>query len=108
MRAVGKADRRRGAADLLHRHGMFEIAEARAAPLLLDRDAMQAELAHLRPELTREPVLAVDLLGQRRDPVLCETVHRLADRIGRLAEIEVEGTRGVGEHVETSGTFAPL
>ena len=54
MRAVGQADRAGGAADLLHGHAVREIAEAGAAELLLDGDAVQAELAELRPQIARE------------------------------------------------------
>ena len=46
---------------------MLEIAEPGAAPFLLDRDAVQAELAELRPQIAREHVAAVDLVGTRRD-----------------------------------------
>ena len=48
---------------------MLEIAEAEPALFLLDGDAVQPELAHLRPQLAREPVLLVDLRGDRRDLV---------------------------------------
>jgi hypothetical protein len=44
---------------------VLEVAEPGAAPVLLDRDAMQAERAHLRPELAREAVAAIDLGGER-------------------------------------------
>ena len=60
---------------------MLEIAEARAAIFLLDRDAVQAERAELRPEIARELVRAVDLVGARRDLRLGEGGHRLADRV---------------------------
>ena len=49
MRAVGKADGARAAADLLHRHAMLEVAEPGAAELFLDRDAKDAECSELRP-----------------------------------------------------------
>ena len=54
VRAVGQADRGRAAADLLHGDAVLEIAEARAAVLLLHRDAVQAERAELRPQLRAE------------------------------------------------------
>ena len=76
VRAVGEADRGRGAADLLHRDAMREIAHAGAAVFLLDRDAVQAERAHLGPQLDRETVGPVDLGGERRDLVLGEIAHR--------------------------------
>ncbi len=76
VRAVGQADRGRGAGDFLHRHAMGEIAHAGAAPFLLDGDAEQAERAELRPQIAREGVGAVDLVGARRDLVLREVLAR--------------------------------
>src|SRR5690606_12082317 len=67
MGAVAEADAGRGAADLLHRDAVLQVAHAGAAVLLLHREAQQPERAHLRPELAREAVAAVDLLGERRD-----------------------------------------
>ena len=98
MRAVGKPDGAGGARNLLHRDAMFQIAEPGAAILLRDGDAVQAERTHLRPELAREPVLAVDPLGKRRDPVGGEARHALAQHVGGLAEAEIEGAGGVGKH----------
>jgi hypothetical protein len=49
MGAVTETDRGRGALDLLHRDDMLQISEAKAAILLLDRDAVETERAHLRP-----------------------------------------------------------
>ena len=69
VRAVAEADRGRGARHFLLRHDMLEIAEAEPAILLLDRDPVQPELAHLRPQMPREFVLLVDLGGDRRDLV---------------------------------------
>ena len=98
MRAVGQPDRRRRARDLLQRDAMLEIAEPRAAILLLDRDAMQAERADLRPEIAGELVALVDFGGARRDLVARESLHGLADRVGGLAEIEIEHPMRVGDH----------
>jgi hypothetical protein len=77
---------------------MLEIAEPCAAILLRHRDAVQAERAHLRPEIARELVGLVDCLGARRDLLLREIMDRVADRVGGLAEIEIERARRVGEH----------
>ena len=98
MRAVGQADRGRGARHFLHREDMLEIAEAGAAIFLLDRDAVQAERADLRPEVARELVGAVDLGGARRDLVGGEVGDRLADGVGGLAEVEIEHFLRVGDH----------
>src|SRR5580704_13433749 len=69
MRAVGKPDRRRSARDLLERDTMLEIAEPAAAVFLLDRNAVQPELAEFRPEVARELIAPVDLGRPRRDLV---------------------------------------
>ena len=98
MRAVGQADRGRGARHLLHRDAVLEIAQARAAIFLLDRDAVQAERADLGPEIARKLIAAVDFGGARRDLVLRKRMHRLADRVRGLAEIEIEHPMRVGDH----------
>ena len=54
VRAVGQADRRRAARDLLHRDAMREIAQPCPAVFLGDRDAEHAEFAELRPQIARE------------------------------------------------------
>ena len=88
MGAVGQADAGRGAADLLDGDGVLEIAQPAAAILLLDRHAEQAELAELGPQMARELVGAVDLLGQRGDLARGEARHRVADHLRLLAEVE--------------------
>ena len=91
MRAVGQAERSRGAADFLDRDDVFEIAEAEPTIRFVDGQAMQAELAHLAPQLVaREMVFAVDLLGQRGDLLVGETRHGFADHLCALAELEIE------------------
>ena len=106
MRAVRQADRGRGARHFLHRDAVLEIAQARPAILLLDGDAVQAERADLGPEIARELIAAVDLGGTRRDLVLRERMHRLADRIRGLAEVEVEHPVGVGNHGRLPANWA--
>ena len=98
MGAVGEADRRRGAAQLLDRDDMLEIAQPDAAILLLDGDAVQAELAHLGPQLAREAVGLVDLGGDRRHLGRGEALDLLAQRIGGLAQAEVERRHRIGDH----------
>ena len=98
MGAVGQPDGGRAAADLLHGDAVLEVAEARAAVLLLHRDAEQAQLAELRPQCARELVGLVDLGGDRRDLVGGEAAHAGAQLVGRLAEIEVERGKIVGDH----------
>ncbi len=104
MRAVGQPDRGRGPRHFLHRDAVLEIAEAGAAILLLDGDAVQAERADLGPEIARELVAAVDFGGARRDFVLRKRMYRLADRVRGLAKIEVEKQRPVRGHHSTLGS----
>ena len=77
---------------------MLEIAEARAAELLLHRDAMDAERAELRPQVARKLVAAVDLVRARRNLRGRETAHAVAQHIGRLAQREIEANGEVGDH----------
>ena len=98
VRAVGEADGGRAAADLLDGDDMLEVAQPRAAVLLLDRDAVQAELAHLGPQLAREAVGLVDLGGDRRHLVGGEALDLVAQRVGGLAQTEVERRHCVGDH----------
>src|SRR5262249_25869800 len=98
VRAVGEPDRGRAARDLLHGDAMRQIAEPRAAELLLDRDPVQAERAHARPQVARKNVAAVDLGGARRDLVGREAAHGVAQRVDLLAEVEVEAAPGIGDH----------
>ena len=98
MGAVGEADGGRGAAHLLDGDDVLEVAQPRAAILLLDRDAVQAELAHLGPQLAREAVGLVDLGGDRRHLVGGETLDLLAQRVGGLAQTEIERRHCVGDH----------
>ncbi len=103
MRAVGQADGSRAARDLLHRHAMGDIAEPRAAPLLLHRDAVQAERAEFGPQVARELVGAVDLLGARRDALVGEAAHQVAQLVDIVTEPEIEARPGVGDHGSRSG-----
>ena len=94
--AVGQADRGRGAADLLHRDAMGEIAHVGAAVLLLDRDAMKPQFAHGRPQVDRELVLLIDLRGARRDLLGREAAHGVAQHVDvrPQAVIQVDGVLG--------------
>src|SRR3546814_6031415 len=57
MRAVAETDRSRGAADLLHRDDVIEIAQAEPAIFFLDGDAVESQRAHFGPERAIELVL---------------------------------------------------
>ncbi len=90
MRAVRQPDRGAAARNLLHRHAMGEVAETGAAKLLLDRDAEQAKRAELRPQLAGKAVGAVELGGARRDLVLGESAHGIAQHFDVAAEAEIK------------------
>jgi hypothetical protein len=86
--AVGQADRGRGAADLLDRDGVREVAHARAAVFLVHGDAQKPKLPHLAPELVGKRVGPVDLGRHRLHAVLRPAVDHLAQRVHVLAEVE--------------------
>ena len=86
-------------ANFLHGDAMLEVAEPGAAPFLLDGDAVEAELAELGPEVAREGIAAVDLVGARRDLVGGKAAHALAQHVGGFAEAEVEAADVIHAHV---------
>src|SRR5262249_20062756 len=90
VRAIGKPDRSRTAAHLLHRHAMGEIAHARATVFLLDGDAVQSERSHLRPPLHREAVGTVDLGGERRDTIFGKATNRGSQHVDLRTGIKIE------------------
>src|ERR671939_1980985 len=98
MGAVAEPDRGRGPADLLHGDAMLQGTEPGAAIVLLDRDAVEPEFAHLRPEVAREDIGSIDLVGPRRDHIGREVAYRAAQHVGGLAEIEVEARDVVAPH----------
>ncbi len=104
MRAVGKADRTGGAADLFHGDDVLEVAETEAAVFLRHGHAEQAHLAHFGPELAREAVAAINLVGQRRDAAQGELPDRLAQLVDARTQVEIEIDR---EHA-ASGRRARL
>ena len=88
MRAVGEADRGRGAADLLERDAVGEVAHAGAAVLLGHGDPEQAERAELLPQIGRELVVRVDPCRPRRDLLGREAPHHGAQSLDLLAKAE--------------------
>jgi len=62
-----------------------EVAQAGAAVFFLDGDAVQAERAHLRPQVAREGVGLVDLVGARRDLVVGKAPRRVAKHVDVFA-----------------------
>ena len=99
VRAVGKPDRGRGAADLLHRDHVREIAHAGAAVLLLDGDAEQPERAELAPEIGGKIVGGIDLRRARRDLVGGEILHLAAQHLRGFAQIEIQSAHPVAHLV---------
>ena len=102
MGAIGQPDRRRAAADLLHGDAVLEIAEPGSAMLLLDGDPEDAEGAELRPQGAGEFIAAVDLGRDRRDMVVAERPHAVADHVGGLAEAEIQ------HRIAVAGHYAPV
>ena len=98
MRTIGQTDRRAGARNFLHGNAMLEIAEARAAVFLLHRNAMKAKRAHLRPQVARKDILAIDRVSARRDAVLREAADGLAQHVDIGTEAEIEARPGIGDH----------
>ena len=89
MRAVGKANRGRSAADFLDRDDMLQIAKAKAAIGFVHSQAMKPEFTHGRPQfLARKPVISVDFRREWGDFVGCETVSRIADHVRVFAKGE--------------------
>ena len=65
------------------------------APVLLgDRDAHEPQLGQLGDDLVGEAVLAVELLRHRRDPLLGERAHGLAQELVLGREVEVHRYAG--------------
>src|SRR5262249_51583022 len=83
-------DRGRCARDFLHRDDVREVAHRGAAKLFLDRDAQQAQVAQLRPEVARKFVGAVDLRGARSNLTRGEPGYALAEDIRSFAQVEME------------------
>ena len=73
---------------------MREVSEPGAAPLGFDRDAEQAEFTEPRPEVPREDVAAVDLVGPGAKLGLGERAQRLAKHLDVVAEAEFEVEHG--------------
>ena len=69
--------------DLLARDSERGVVEARAAPLLGDRDAVQAEGREPLQRLRWKGLLAVPARGVRRELLRGEAAHRLSDLLSR-------------------------
>ena len=95
-RGVGGDGDRDGRVDprqLLDRDRVGDGVAARAAVALVDRDAHQAEPGHLAHELDGEARLAIELLGDGRDPLARERADGVADQLLLGSEVEVHAGR---------------
>jgi hypothetical protein len=95
VRGEREAGRSADAADLLDREAVGELAAVRAAVLLREGDAGEAEVDDLLPGLGGEAVVLVDLGGDRRDLGAREVAHHRLDHA--LVVGEVETVLDVGE-----------
>ena len=86
-------DRRVDPRQLLDRDRVRERVGAAAAVLLRDRHPHQPELGELGDELVREALLAVELLGDRRDLLEREPAHGIAEQLVLGGEVEVHAER---------------
>ena len=77
---------------------MGEVTHAGAAIFLFDRNAVQAKRAHLGPKLARKRVGLVDLDRERRDLIVREAAHCIAQLVDLGAEIEIQHGVTVTRH----------
>ena len=91
VRRDGDGDRRVDTRQLLDRDRVGDGVGAGAAVLLRDGHAHEAELGELLDELVREPVLAVELAGDGRNPLLGELAHGAAQELVLGRQVEVHG-----------------
>src|SRR5438034_11454095 len=85
---------------------MLEITHSGAAVLLLDRDSKHAKRAELAPQVRRELVRAIDFRSTGRNLRRGKIGHALAQHIGSLAEIEVQGLGLVAQHGRRSLSYS--
>ena len=76
---------------------MRQVAQPGTAMLLVHGDAMQPQRAHFGPQVARKFIRAVDLGGYRRNAVLAEAAHSVAQHVQFLAQGEVQCGHGIGE-----------
>ncbi len=95
-RVLGERDRdaRIDPRELLDDDRVRQVAGVRAAVLLGVGDAHQPELAELRDDLVREPLLAVELLGDGLHLLLREVAHQAADVLLFVGQVELHEARG--------------
>ncbi len=94
VRAVRQRHAARGATDLFHADDVREVTHAGAAELRRHRDAEQAEVAELAPQVHREFVVAIDVGRTGRDLGGGEAAHRFPQEVDVLTQAEVEVEHG--------------
>ena len=75
---------------------MFQITHACAAVVFLDGNAEYAEIAKLAPQVHREGIVAIDRRRTWCDFNGGKVLHRAAQHVGRLPEVEVQSGKPVG------------
>src|SRR5262249_27231721 len=90
MRGDRGRDRGVDPRQLLDRDRVGERVPAGAAVFDRDRDAEQPELRELGDELVGKGVVAVELGGDRRDPLDCKLAHGLPDELVLGREVEIQ------------------
>src|SRR5215218_10017268 len=101
MRAIRQPDGAGRARYLFHSNAVLEITEAGAAPLLLDRDAMNTQRAERRPQIARKAVAAVDLVGAGMNFFGWERADALAQHVRGLAQAEIETANTAWRHLRS-------
>src|SRR5262245_9241077 len=77
---------------------MLEIAKTGATVFFLNRNAVQAERPHLRPQITGKNVVAIDRVGARRDPILRKVLHGFPQHVDIGTKPEIESRPCIGNH----------
>ena len=89
MRAIGKPDRGRGAADFLAGQQMLGITKPQPAILLRHRNAMQAQRAQSGPEVAGKIGFGIYPRRQGRDFIPREAAGAPAYRNGVLTQQQI-------------------
>src|SRR5206468_935946 len=91
VRADEVGERRRGAAELLERGAVAEVARADPAVLLGERQAEEAEGAHLLEDRVGDLVVVLDLLLDGLQATFDELAHRALEKDELFGKVEVHG-----------------
>jgi hypothetical protein len=67
-----------------------QVAQAGATVIRAHRHAQKPQFAEFAPQIPREHIAAIDLVGARRDAFLGETLNLIAHGIDDFAESEIE------------------